>query len=133
MWQCGDSAEFIIFVFNVSFLPKLIRYQSDTGHLLSCLCLVKSTQDALKCYCLYDYGNCILTTYFILTGVIKRNALTTETTKKEYELRLGAGVVQQRPREGGRARQPSSQPSRREQRMTTITRIVVVICECFLL
>ena len=98
MWQCGDSAEFIIFVFNISFLPKLIRYQSDTGHLLSCLCLVNSTQDALKCYCLYDHGNCILTTYFILTGVIKRNALTTETTKKEYELRLGAGVVQQRPR-----------------------------------
>ena len=96
--QCGNVATVLNSLFLCSFLPKLIRYQSDTGHLLSCLCLVNSTQDALKCYCLYDYGNCILTTYFILTGVIKRNALTTETTKKEYELRLGAGVVQQRPR-----------------------------------
>ena len=108
MWQCGDSAEFIIFVFNISFLPKLIRYQSDTGHLLSCLCLVNSTQDALKCYCLYDYGNCILTTYFILTGVIKRNALTTKTTKKEYEDSVRVWFSNARDRAGGRDNRPRS-------------------------
>ena len=109
MWQCGDSAELIIFVFNISFLPNLIWYQSDTGHLLSCLCFINSTQDALKFYCLYDYGNnCILTIYFILTGVIKRNALATETTKKEYEDSVRVWFSNARDRAGGRDNRPRS-------------------------
>ena len=69
---------------------------------------INSTQDALKCYCLYDYGNCILTTYFILTGVIKRNALTTETTKKEYEDSVRVWFSNARDREGGRDNRPRS-------------------------
>ena len=46
--------------------------------------------------------------YFILTGVVKRNALTTETTKKEYEDAVRVWFSNARDRAGGRENRPCS-------------------------
>ena len=67
------------------------------------------TQYVLKFSILYDYGNSILTTYFILTGVIKRNALTTDTTKKQYKDLVRVWLSNARDRAGGRKNRPRDQ------------------------
>ena len=61
----------------------------------------------LKLSCLYDYCMCIVTTYFILTGVMKRNPLTTDTTH-DYEDSVRVWFSNARDRTGGRENRPRS-------------------------